>query len=201
MLADRGRADGHGAGTAVTAGAGAMTPVPYRVVGRRDETDDVTTLSLSHRSPAAAMAFRPGQFNMLTAFGVGEAAISVSSAPHDDGPLRHTVRDVGTGDPCPVPGARSATSSASGAPSAPTGGSGPTAGDPGEARSSATEAMSSSWPEASASPRCAARSTSWWPGADADGGRVFVLVGARDPRRSSSATTSRRGRAPAPRWR
>ena len=42
------------------------------------------------------MAFRPGQFNMLTAFGVGEAAISISSAPSSSGPLEHTVRDVGT---------------------------------------------------------------------------------------------------------
>ncbi len=72
-----------------------MTPALYRVVGRRTETEDVTTLSLS---PVAggSMAFRSGQFNMLTAFGVGEAAISVSSAPTDDGPLRHTVREVGS---------------------------------------------------------------------------------------------------------
>jgi len=76
-------------------GTRALTPVPYRVVSRRRETDDVTTLSLA---PVAgvAMAFRPGQFNMLTAFGVGEAAISISSAPSSSGPLEHTVRDVGT---------------------------------------------------------------------------------------------------------
>lgn len=41
------------------------------------------------------LAFRPGQFNMLTAFGVGEVAVSVSSAPDAPGPLEHTVRDVG----------------------------------------------------------------------------------------------------------
>ena len=45
------------------------------------------------------MEFRPGQFNMLSAFGVGEVAISLSGAPRDAGPLRHTVRDVGAGDP------------------------------------------------------------------------------------------------------
>ena len=33
---------------------------------------------------------------MLTAFGVGEAAISVSSAPGTPGRVEHTVRDVGT---------------------------------------------------------------------------------------------------------
>ena len=41
------------------------------------------------------MAFRSGQFNMVTAFGVGEAALSVSSAPDEGVPLQHTVRDVG----------------------------------------------------------------------------------------------------------
>ena len=41
------------------------------------------------------MSFLPGQFNMLTAFGIGEAAISVSGSPRSDGPLEHTVRDVG----------------------------------------------------------------------------------------------------------
>ena len=72
-----------------------MTPALHRVVGRRAETEDVTTLSLSPVTDGP-MSFRSGQFNMLTAFGVGEAAISVSSAPDDDGPLRHTVRDVGS---------------------------------------------------------------------------------------------------------
>jgi NAD(P)H-flavin reductase len=32
---------------------------------------------------------------MLTSFGVGEVAISISSAPAEEGPIEHTVRDVG----------------------------------------------------------------------------------------------------------
>jgi NAD(P)H-flavin reductase len=40
-------------------------------------------------------AFRAGQFNMLTAFGVGEVPVSTSSAPGVPGPIEHTVRDVG----------------------------------------------------------------------------------------------------------
>ncbi len=71
-----------------------MTPLVYRVAGRRQETGDVTTLSLAPVRKVP-MSFLPGQFNMLTAFGVGEAAISVSSAPSSQGPLEHTVRDVG----------------------------------------------------------------------------------------------------------
>jgi NAD(P)H-flavin reductase len=72
-----------------------MVPVPHRVVERRDETGDVTTLSLVP-VVGPAVEFVPGQFNMLTAFGVGEAAISVSSSRREGGPLRHTVRGVGS---------------------------------------------------------------------------------------------------------
>jgi NAD(P)H-flavin reductase len=71
-----------------------MVPVPHRVVGRRDETSDVTTLSLDPVS-GIPIQFQPGQFNMLTAYGVGEAAISVSSSRREHGPIKHTVRNVG----------------------------------------------------------------------------------------------------------
>jgi NAD(P)H-flavin reductase len=73
---------------------GAMTPVVHRVVSRRRETNDVVTIELQPLS-STPLSFRPGQFNMLSAFGIGEAAISLSGAPSDQGPLRHTVRDVG----------------------------------------------------------------------------------------------------------
>jgi NAD(P)H-flavin reductase len=71
-----------------------LAPALYRVVGTRRQTDDVTTLSLEPLE-GPAMGFGPGQFNMLTAFGVGEVAISMSSAPDAAGPVQHTVRDVG----------------------------------------------------------------------------------------------------------
>jgi NAD(P)H-flavin reductase len=70
-----------------------LTPFPYEVVGRRPETADVVTLSLEPMGGTAG-AFVPGQFNMLSALAVGEAAISISSGP-GRGPLQHTVRDVG----------------------------------------------------------------------------------------------------------
>lgn len=74
-----------------------LTPVPYRIVDRRVELDDVVTMAVVPASPKAEEPFRfaHGQFNMLTAFGVGEVAISISSAPGEGGPLEHTVRDVG----------------------------------------------------------------------------------------------------------
>ncbi|OBH49884.1 FAD/NAD(P)-binding protein [Mycobacterium mantenii] len=78
-----------------TALASAMAPIPYRVCTRVVESPDSATLTLvpvdeSLRSP------QPGEFMMLYAFGVGEAAISISGDPTvTDGSITHTVRAVG----------------------------------------------------------------------------------------------------------
>ncbi|HML00810.1 MAG TPA: FAD/NAD(P)-binding protein [Acidimicrobiales bacterium] len=69
-----------------------LVPLPYRVTQRRRETDDAVSLRLEPLTEAVAPA-RPGQFNMLSAPGVGECAISVSGS--GDGAVDHTVRDVG----------------------------------------------------------------------------------------------------------
>jgi anaerobic sulfite reductase subunit B len=74
---------------------GALTPDIYRIAGRRTEVGDVVTVALEPAGGGTAPAFRHGQFNMLTAFGVGEVAISVSSAPGAPGPIEHCIRDVG----------------------------------------------------------------------------------------------------------
>ncbi len=70
-----------------------LTPILHRVVERIAETNDITTLVLEPLEPPS-MNFRCGQFNMLCAFGVGEIAISMSSAPSES-TLRHSIRDVG----------------------------------------------------------------------------------------------------------
>jgi len=70
-----------------------LTPILHRVVERVGETNDITTLVLEPLEPSS-MNFRCGQFNMLSAFGVGEIAISMSSAPSER-TLRHSIRDVG----------------------------------------------------------------------------------------------------------
>ena len=70
-----------------------MTPVPYRVVSRAPETADTSTLLLEPLG--ASIVPRPGQFNMLYAFGVGEVPISTSAGPDIGGSLGHTIRDVG----------------------------------------------------------------------------------------------------------
>jgi NAD(P)H-flavin reductase len=72
---------------------GAMTPVPYRVRSRSQETSDTWTLQLDPLGEVVTP--RPGQFDMLYAFGVGEVPISTSAVHLGDGSLIHTVRAVG----------------------------------------------------------------------------------------------------------
>ncbi|NIK59146.1 FAD/NAD(P)-binding protein [Kribbella shirazensis] len=70
-----------------------MLPVGYRVIGRTIETHDAVTLGLEPVDRSLDR-FRPGQFAMLYAYGVGEIPISISGIG-DDGTLLHTVRSVG----------------------------------------------------------------------------------------------------------
>ncbi|CAN5217556.1 FAD/NAD(P)-binding protein [soil metagenome] len=70
-----------------------MLPRMARVTGSRRELGDVWTLDID--PGADGLAFAPGQFNMLYAFGVGEAAISISGDPSEPGRLVHTIRAVG----------------------------------------------------------------------------------------------------------
>ncbi len=69
-------------------------PLPYRVVRRCPETADVATFKLLPDGPALR-SFRPGQFAMLHAFGVGGIPVSVSGLPLGEPALVHTVRAVG----------------------------------------------------------------------------------------------------------
>jgi NAD(P)H-flavin reductase len=71
------------------------------VVERVDESPTIFTLRLRFRDPERQRqyCFRPGQFNMLYLFGVGEIPISIVSDPGDDCDtvtcLDHTIRIVG----------------------------------------------------------------------------------------------------------
>ena len=69
--------DRHDAASARSVAESSMTPVPYRVVERRQETADTATLTLEARGDALP-TWAPGQFTMVYAFGVGEIPISVS---------------------------------------------------------------------------------------------------------------------------
>jgi NAD(P)H-flavin reductase len=70
-----------------------MLPQVVRVLDRRRDGPDVWTLDIE--AGEEAPSFAPGQFNMLTVFGVGEAAISVSGDPAEPCRLVHTIRAVG----------------------------------------------------------------------------------------------------------
>lgn len=70
-----------------------MLPRLHRVVSKRVEGPGVVTLALEPRD-SVQMSFRPGQFNMLWVFGVGEAAISMRADPVQ-GVLLHSIREVG----------------------------------------------------------------------------------------------------------
>ncbi len=69
-------------------------PSCWRVAATRRETHDTVTLELTPPD-GVAFSFRPGQFNMLYAFGIGEVPISISGDPTAPGPVLHTIRDVG----------------------------------------------------------------------------------------------------------
>ncbi|HKL78700.1 MAG TPA: FAD/NAD(P)-binding protein [Gammaproteobacteria bacterium] len=77
-------------------GAAAL-PAEAEVVERIEESPGIVTLRLRFTDPdlRARYRFRPGQFNMLFLFGLGEVAISISSDPDDPETLAHTVRAVG----------------------------------------------------------------------------------------------------------
>ncbi len=72
-----------------------MAPIPYRVTRYTKELADTFTLELASEAGSTGMAFTPGQFNMLYAFGVGEVPISISGDPQNEERLIHTIRAVG----------------------------------------------------------------------------------------------------------
>ncbi len=71
-------------------------PIQYRVEKVHRETRDTLTLQMRPANGGSIGPFRPGQFNMLFAFGVGEIPISISGDPAaPSGELIHTTRMVG----------------------------------------------------------------------------------------------------------
>lgn len=70
-----------------------LTARPYVVSTIRQQTHDIVTLDV--RPAEAPIAFAPGQFDMVYVYGVGEAAISISSDPATPELLSHTIRAIG----------------------------------------------------------------------------------------------------------
>jgi NAD(P)H-flavin reductase len=73
-----------------------MAPRVARLRKRYRDAPQVYTLEIEEEAEARATTrFAPGQFSMLTVFGVGEVPISLSGDPALSGRLFHTVRAVG----------------------------------------------------------------------------------------------------------
>jgi NAD(P)H-flavin reductase len=68
---------------------------PYLVRKKSRETADTFTLELTPPAEDGGFIFKPGQFNMLYTFGIGEIPISISGDPAKPETLTHTVRAVG----------------------------------------------------------------------------------------------------------
>jgi NAD(P)H-flavin reductase len=69
-----------------------MVPRFETVRAVQRDGNDVWTIEIE---PEGGFDFLPGQFNMLYAFGVGEAAISISGDSSNPARLIHTIRAVG----------------------------------------------------------------------------------------------------------
>lgn len=71
----------------------ALLPVPWTVREVTRETADVVTLEVVPGTEQSPPEWRPGHFNMLYVFGVGEVPISISGS--GPGSILHTIRGVG----------------------------------------------------------------------------------------------------------
>ena len=74
-----------------------MLPNWAEIVKIEQEAPEVKTFWLKFTDPKVqrAFSFRPGQFNMLTVPGYGEAAMSISSHPNHKDAIGHTIRLTG----------------------------------------------------------------------------------------------------------
>lgn len=79
-------------------GLDSWTPLAARVLSVRAENFNTRTytMELVDTAQRNAFGFQPGQFNMIYAPGVGEAAISISSDSETPRVLQHTIRLVGS---------------------------------------------------------------------------------------------------------
>jgi NAD(P)H-flavin reductase len=71
-----------------------MVPRPARIRRCVQETHDTFTVELD--AGERGLRFKPGQFNMIYVFGVGEVPLSLSGDPGAVHSVVHTIREVGT---------------------------------------------------------------------------------------------------------
>lgn len=84
----------HGSGETALAISPLLVPRPYEVVDKIAEGPDIVTLRV-HPVDGPLPSFVPAQVSMLGAFGVGEAAISISSSMDTTDHHDYTIRRAG----------------------------------------------------------------------------------------------------------
>lgn len=73
-----------------------MIPKLYRISSHQEETADTFTIELYPVDSNTKFSFKPGQFCMLHAFGIGESAISISGDPAKENVIIHTIKQLGS---------------------------------------------------------------------------------------------------------
>ncbi len=69
-------------------------PVKAKIEKIKQQTADTRTYTISLAD--GKLEFKPGQFNMVSIVGFGEAPISISSPPYEKDTFDHTIRAVGS---------------------------------------------------------------------------------------------------------
>lgn len=70
-------------------------PMKATIESIKDQTEDTKTYTIKMEE-GQTLEFLPGQFNMVSLMGYGEAPISISSSPAQTGSFDHTIRAVGS---------------------------------------------------------------------------------------------------------
>lgn len=72
-----------------------MLPKTFQIHKVIKETYDTYTIELSGQDCKSNFIFKPGQFNMIYVFGIGEVPISISSSSENTSHIAHTTRSIG----------------------------------------------------------------------------------------------------------
>lgn len=72
-------------------------PLEAEIIDRRQESPTIFTIDLRFMGSQCheTYLFHPGQFNMVSLYGVGEVAISIVSDPEEKHQFSHTIRAIG----------------------------------------------------------------------------------------------------------
>jgi NAD(P)H-flavin reductase len=71
-------------------------PIKARIENVKQQTADTRTYTMRIAEGEEKFYFKPGQFNMVSIMGFGEAPISISSEPYVHETFDHTIRAVGS---------------------------------------------------------------------------------------------------------